>query len=233
VELRAINEQLEAFVYSIAHDLRAPLRTMTGFPELLITEHSAGLNDTARDLLHRIQRASQFMDKLLVDLLAYGRTARSELVLGYVSVQKAWKNALFQCAGRIEESDAKIKTVGPLPAVLGHEAMLGQCLANLLGNALKFVPAGTRPRVRFWAEERAGFIRLWVEDNGIGISKDHHERVFQVFERLNGSNYPGTGIGLSIVRKGIERMGGKIGLESAEGKGARFWIELRAARGEP
>jgi len=229
IELREINEQLEAFVYSIAHDLRTPLRSMIGFPEILITEHAAGMNETAREMLKRIQRASQFMDKLLVDLLAYGRTARGEISLAPVPVQRVWKDALFQCASEIEERNARIETVAPLPVVEAHEATLGQCLVNLLSNALKFVPSEVQPRIRFSKEQRDGFVRLWVEDNGIGIPTDQHERIFKVFERLHGTRYPGTGIGLSIVRKGAERMGGSAGVQSAPGAGARFWIELRPA----
>ena len=228
-ELRAINEQLEEFVYSIAHDLRAPLRSMIGFPEMLLTEYAAGLSENAREMLRRIQRASHFMDKLLVDLLTYGRTARSEISLAPVPVQRVWKNALFQCAREIEERSAQIETAAPLPVVEAHEATLGQCLVNLLSNALKFIPAEVQPRIRFSAEPRDGFVRLWVEDNGIGIPADQHERIFKVFERVHGSRYPGTGIGLSIVRKGIERMGGHAGVESAPAGGSRFWIELRPA----
>jgi signal transduction histidine kinase len=113
--------------------------------------------------------------------------------------------------------------------VLANEITLGQCLANLLSNALKFVGPGVRPNVRFWADKRGDYFRLWVEDNGLGIPTDQHERVFRVFERLHGARYPGTGIGLSIVRKGIERMGGKVGLESKPGTGTRFWVELPKA----
>ena len=108
-----------------------------------------------------------------------------------------------------------------------HEATLGQCLANLLSNSLKFMTPETQPDIRFHAEDRDEFVRLWIEDNGIGIPEDQYERVFRVFECLHGKRYPGTGIGLSIVRKGIERMGGKVGLQSTLGKGTRFWIDLR------
>jgi signal transduction histidine kinase len=166
------------------------------------------------------------MDKLLVDLLAYGRTARAELELGRVDVHKAWDSALLQCAIQIEQSKACVEALQPLPAVRAHETTLGQILANLLNNALKFVAPGVQPRVTFRAEEQGNFIRLWLEDNGIGIATEQHERVFRVFERLHGSRYSGTGIGLSIVRKGIERMGGAVGLVSAPGYGTRFWIEL-------
>jgi signal transduction histidine kinase len=133
---------------------------------------------------------------------------------------------------QIENSKAAIQTVNPLPWVRADEVTLGQILANLLSNALKFVPPGTQPRIRFRAESHEARVRLWVEDNGIGIPVDQQGRVFRVFERLHGARYAGTGIGLSIVRKGIERMGGKVGVESEPGKGSRFWIELpRAVNG--
>jgi PAS domain S-box-containing protein len=228
-DLRAINEQLEAFVYSIAHDLRNPLRSMIGYSQVLTDDHAAELKEGAQHLLKRIQASAEFMDKLLLDLLAFGRAARAELDLGPVNVRKAWEIAVFQCTSQIEQTGAQIETLEPLPEVLGHEVTLGQSLANLLSNALKFVAPGERPRVRFWSEERGDYVRLWIQDNGVGIPANQHERVFRVFERLHGSKYQGTGIGLSIVRKGIERMGGKVGLESEPGKGTWFWIELPKA----
>ncbi|MFN3486085.1 MAG: sensor histidine kinase [Planctomycetota bacterium] len=119
-----------------------------------------------------------------------------------------------------------------LPAVRAHRAMLTQVIVNLLSNAIRFVGRGVEPRVRIRGEPRAGRVRLWVEDNGIGISAEHHERIFHMFERLNRQeDYPGTGIGLAIVRKAMERMGGAAGIESELGRGSRFWIELEAAEG--
>ena len=228
-DLLTTNEQLEEFVYSIAHDLRAPLRTMGGYSQLLLEDYAKNLDPTAQHLLKRIESSSEFMDKLILDLLAYGRTARAEMELGRVNVLHAWQTALFQCNPQIEQSNALVETIEPLPPVLAHDPTLGQCLTNLLMNALKFIAPGVRPHVRFRAEDRGDYSRMWVEDNGIGIPAGQHERVFRVFERLHGSRYAGTGIGLSIVRKGIERMGGRVGVESEPGKGSRFWIELRKA----
>ena len=229
-EIRASNEQLEAFVYSIAHDLRTPLRTMTGFSQLLLDDYSAALNEKGQHLLKRIHNSSEFMDKLLLDLLAFGRTARAAVELGPVEVSKAWEAALFQTAKEAEQSGARIEVIGTLPIVRAHEATLGQCLANLLNNALKFVAPGVQPHIRFRAEELPdAMVRLWVEDNGIGIPAAQQDMAFRVFERLHGTRYAGTGIGLSIVRKGVERMGGRVGVESQPGQGSRFWIELNKA----
>lgn len=199
---------------------------MIGYSQLLTEDYAVGLDDTAQHLLSRIQGSAEFMDKLLLDLLSYGRTARAEIPLERIEAGKAWQSAVFQCSQQIEQTRAQIETLGKLPVVCAHEATLGQVLANLLSNALKFVEPGVRPHVRFWSEDRGERARLWMEDNGIGIPPEQRERVFRVFERLHGARYAGTGVGLSIVRKGVERMGGVAGLESQPGKGSRFWIEL-------
>src|SRR5205085_5690903 len=124
--------------------------------------------------------------------------------------------------------DIHIET--PLPSVLANEAALTQVVSNLLGNAVKFVAPGTRPRIRVRADGENGFVRLWFEDNGIGIPKDAQPRLFQMFQRLNRADtYEGTGIGLAIVRKAVERMGGTLGVESEPDKGSRFWVKLRRA----
>lgn len=230
-DLQATNEQLAAFVYSIAHDLRAPLRSMQGFSQVLLDDYASSLDETARNFLQRIRASSEFMDKMIMDLLAFGGAGRTEIKLEAVPVRAAWESAVFQYATQIEQVKAQIETVEPLPSVRANEATLAQILANLLSNALKFVPDGTPPKIRFRAEDRGEMVRLWMEDNGVGIPTEYQERVFRVFERLNGARFPGTGIGLSIVRKGVERMGGKVGLESERGKGSQFWIELQKASG--
>ena len=172
---------------------------------------------------------SSDLDALVLDLLAYAQVARAEMMLTAASVPTAWAAALAQNEQAIADTRARVEAALPLPNVRAHPATLGQVLANLLGNALKFVRPGVVPQVRLWAEERAEGVRLWIEDNGIGIAPEHQERVFRVFERLHAKEYSGTGIGLSIVRKGIERMGGRVGLESVPGKGSRFWLELPTA----
>jgi signal transduction histidine kinase len=128
-----------------------------------------------------------------------------------------------------QEPRAGIRIDGPLKTVRGHEAYLTQCVTNLLDNAVKFVPAGRKPAVRIWSESIDGQVRLWIEDNGIGIAKEAQERVFGIFQRVHAeSTYPGTGIGLAIVRRAVERMGGAVGVESEPGHGSRFWVRLPA-----
>jgi len=124
----------------------------------------------------------------------------------------------------------EIRIQGPLPAVLAHEGFLTQCVSNLVGNAVKFVAPGIVPRVRIWAEVENADVMIWFEDNGIGIAPKDRDRVFRMFERLNSNEqYEGTGIGLTIVRKAAERMGGRVGFDSEPGKGSRFWLELKHA----
>ncbi len=229
-ELRETNNQLEELVYSIAHDLRAPLRAMQGFSKLLLQQHGEALPEDGREYAERVMRAAERMDAMTMDLLAYGRMARSEVTLGPVSLQKTWQAAAAQCEKLIEETHARVDVEEPLPMVRGQGPILTQVLANLLNNALKFVPEGKTPKVRLHAEDHNGAVRLWVEDEGIGIAPEYRERIFRVFERLDGGRYKGTGIGLSIVRKGVERMGGRVGVESELGKGSRFWIDLPKLR---
>jgi signal transduction histidine kinase len=228
-ELRERNEELEAFAYSISHDLRAPLRAMHGFSQALLEDYGERLDETGRKYAERVVVGAKGMDQLIQDLLAYSRVSREDLRLGYVDLARVTRQAAVQLQDEIAARGARLLVDEPLPAVVGHEGTLAQVVANLLGNAVKFVPPGTAPELRVRAERRDGRVRLWFEDNGIGIAPEHHERIFRVFERLHGvEQYPGTGIGLAIVRKGMERMGGRAGVESKPGAGSRFWIELPA-----
>ncbi len=232
-ELRLSNTQLETFVYTIAHDLRAPLRTMQGFSQLLVQDHAAELSPTGRDYANFIDTAAQTMDRLLADLLAFSHISQQRIELMPVALETVVKSALLACEGEIRASAATIECPAAWPGVLAHAATLRQVLVNLIGNAVKFVD-GIAPHVRLRAEIRPdAVVRLWVEDNGIGIPAEFQERIFQVFQRLHTTAYPGTGIGLAIVQKGMERMRGAVGLESAPGQGSRFWIELAQAPSVP
>jgi signal transduction histidine kinase len=246
---------LEGVLYHVAHDLRAPLRGMASFTTILLDEYAPRLDERGRDYAQRISQAAQRMDRLVQDLLAYGRLAHTAVPVSDISLEAEVRAALDHFSEEIKARGATVDVCAPLPPVKANAAILNQILSNLLSNALKFVSPGTRPRVRICAEETTSrfesaaaksngvpsldarlsaldgkFIRLWIDDNGIGILPEYQERIFLMFERLHAvGDYPGTGIGLAIVRKGVERMGGRAGVESAPGNGSRFWVELPAA----
>ena len=229
-ELRLSNQQLETTVATIARDLRAPLRSMQGFAQLLVQDHAAKLNKHGRDYANYINTAAQMMDRLLTDLLAFSQIGQQKIQLEPVALNEVVESALSGCETAILESEATVVSNSPWPAVVAHATTLRQVLVNLIGNALKFVAGNKEPQVRLRTEERPdGMVRIWVEDNGIGIPPEFHERIFQVFQRLHTTSYAGTGIGLAIVRKGVERMSGRVGLNSTPGEGSRFWIELPLA----
>jgi PAS domain S-box-containing protein len=231
-ELEAANKELNAFAYSVAHDLRAPLRAMEGFSQALLEDYRDRLDHVGQDYARRIASAAQHLDGLIQDLLAYSHLSQAELELLPVDPTRLLKDVQVKLKTVLQERHAQVTVREPLPWVFGHDTTLGQVLQNLLSNAMKFVPPGVQPQVRVWAEERDKLVRLWVEDNGIGIAPEHQERIFRIFERLHGvETYPGTGIGLAIVRKAVERMGGRVGVESALGQGSRFWMELQNAGG--
>jgi len=231
-ELTATNKQLEAFVYSIAHDLRAPLRAMEGYSAMLLEEAGAVLNETTRGYANRINKSAQVLDTLLRDLLAFSRLTQERIELAPVKLESAVQFALDLLQEEIQRKKARVEIARPLPTVLAHAPTLGQVMVNLVSNALKFVAPGQPPLIRLRAEERGEFVRLWVEDNGIGIAPEHQEQIFRLFTRLHGATYGGTGIGLTVVKHGIERLRGQVGLESARGQGSRFWVELQKAQKE-
>ena len=227
-DLQAANARLEAFAFSVAHDLRAPLRGMHGLAGALLEDYGSQLDATGRDYAQRIVAEATSMDTLINDLLAYGRLSHVELAISGVDLRDVVDNAAHAVRDDIQHAGAHVDIEPTLPVVQGNRSVLIQVFANLLSNAVKF--GGDRPRVRVWAEMRGPQAHVWVEDQGIGIAPEHQDRIFGVFERLHGAEtYPGTGIGLAIVKKGIERLGGRVGVESQIGHGSRFWIELPRA----
>jgi light-regulated signal transduction histidine kinase (bacteriophytochrome) len=170
------------------------------------------------------------MDLLLLDLLQYSRLNGIELELLAVELDLAVKDVLTSIEKEIEDRKADIRIRAPLGSVTGHPATVRQVLYNLISNSLKFVTPDQAPQIEIWTEPQNGQLRVWVTDRGIGIPPQYHAKIFGLFQRLHSNEaYPGTGIGLALVRKGIERMGGRIGLESKPGEGARFWFELKPA----
>jgi PAS domain S-box-containing protein len=239
-KLEEINAELNSFSFSVSHDLRAPLRAVQGFASALLEDYAPRLDPLGQDYAERIVDAAQRMDTLIQDLLIYSRLSRTDLRLQPVDLSAVMTDVLTQLEMTIVEQQAEIRLAEPFPHVIGHHATLVQMISNLMTNAMKFVVPGVQPYVQVWAEifptstaqvaEKGHWVRFWVEDNGIGIAPEQHERVFQIFERLHGIEaYPGTGVGLAIVRKGAIRMGGSAGMESNPGQGSKFWIELPQA----
>ncbi|HYF01115.1 MAG TPA: PAS domain-containing protein, partial [Planctomycetota bacterium] len=229
VELKTANRELDAFAYTVSHDLRAPLRTMHRFSDVLAEEYvGKPLDPEGLKYLQRISSGARQMDQLIQDLLAYSRLAREEIVLHAVSLQEVVKEVLGRLAGDIAHLKARIEVEPELPQILGERVLAGQVVANLLSNALRFVHDGRAPVVRVRSERRDRRVRLWIEDEGVGIAPEYHDRIFKIFERLNPQAYSGTGIGLAIVKKAMEQMGGSVGVVSALGAGSRFWVEFRA-----
>ena len=229
LSLRQMMAQMEEFSYSVSHDLRAPVRAMRGYAEIILQEHGWRLDNAARELLARIVRGGRRMDRMIQDLLTYSRISRRELKLEAVSLDKLVHEVVQQYPD-MRPDKADIEVEGPLPDVMAHEPSLTQVISNLLSNAVKFVPPQGRPRVRVTADRRDTYARLWIADNGIGIKPEHHARLFGMFERFHPErDYEGTGIGLAIVRKAIERMNGQVGVESDGISGSRFWVELPIA----
>lgn len=225
--------QMEEFSYSVSHDLRAPLRAMSGYADALLNDYGPQLDDTARDYLDRIRRNSSRMEKLTHDVLTYSRVARAEVTLERIDLGRLIRDITSQYTD-FQEPAAKIEVDEPLLEVWGHEVTLGQAITNLFSNAIKFVKAGVRPHIKVNTTAADDWIRISVSDNGIGINPAHRGKLFNLFERLHPKGpYAGTGIGLAIVRKAVERMGGRTGVNSDGVNGSEFWIELRPAGGGP
>ena len=228
-ELRRINAELEMFTKSAGHDLRAPLRAMAGLAEILILDHAGNLDAEGKDLLSRIARLARETGVFVNNLLDFTHLSQVDIPVCPVDLDRVVDAVLNRFRSEIESRRAAVQVERPLPTVQGHEVALIQAVANLFSNALKFVAPGKSPAIRLRSEQKGARWRLWVEDEGIGISEAGQKRLFRSFERLAPNEYPGTGMGLGIVRRAVERMGGTVGVESQPGQGSRFYIEMAAA----
>ena len=228
-ELRETIQELEAFSYSVSHDMRSPLRAMQGYAEALLEEYNGRINATGMEYLQRIRRAAARMDMLIQDVLAYSRIAKGEITLKKVNLEEVIKDVL-QNYPTLQKDHAQILVCTPFPPVMGHEAYLTQIFSNLLTNAVKFIAPGTSPLVKISAETEENFVKFCVEDNGIGIAPEHQKQIFEIFGRVySEKKFEGTGIGLAIAKKAAERMGGSIKVDSDIGKGSRFFVILQRA----
>jgi signal transduction histidine kinase len=228
-QLTAINEELEAFSYSVSHDLRAPLRAITGFTRILTESHRADLTPQDLDYLNKVLLAAQRMDTLIQDLLNYARTGRAVRAVP-VPLAPLVHQLESTFGTRAAATGAHLEVTRPLATPLGDPTLIEQILTNLLDNALKYRCREGTPEVRLSVTPIGEHVLLQVVDNGIGIAPEYQERIFQMFQRLHSQrDYPGTGIGLAIVAKAVRAMGGGISVESSPGQGSTFSVRLPAA----
>lgn len=231
--LERSNEELAQYAYVASHDLKEPLRTVVSYSQLLLRRHRDRLDQEGLEFLQLIDEGARRSQALVSDLLALARVDSSAAPLQPVALQEVLDEARGQLAVALREAGAEL-TAEPLPRVLGDRAQLSQLLRNLIENAVKFRRAGVPVRVHVSAQpENGSFWRIGVADNGIGIDPRFHEQVFTIFKRLHRAEFPGTGIGLAICKKVVERHGGRIGVTSEPGVGSTFFFIIPGAETRP
>lgn len=226
-ELKLRNEDLESFFHVMTHDLRAPLRAITSFAQLLQEEEAWQMREQGQHDLKQIQSVALRMQKIIDGLIAFARVGQHEQEMQSVFLDHIVHTSMHQLWQEIQQRQAQIVIDGNLPEVQGNALLLTLVLTNLLSNALKFMPSSVRPTITIRATTRGRVCRLSIEDNGIGISLKDQQRLFQPFVQLHGEEvYEGVGLGLATARKAMELMEGHIGITSILGQGSIFWIEL-------
>jgi PAS domain S-box-containing protein len=226
-QLLARNRELETFTYAVSHDLKAPLRGIDGYSRLLLEDYAEKLDEEGRAFVHTIRQATLQMGQLIDDLLAYSRLEHRPLHTGLVDLQALAESLVAEREGEIRARGAALRLALPGVEVSADPEGLGLALRNLLDNALKFTRDVPQPAIEIGGRQtQAGWV-LWVRDNGPGFDMKFRERIFEIFQRLHRpEDYPGTGIGLAIVRKALERLGGRAWAESEPGQGAAFFLEI-------
>jgi PAS domain S-box-containing protein len=224
-ELKRSNGELEQFAYVASHDLQEPLRMVSSYTQLVMKRYGERLDGDAKEFMNYVVDGAARMKQLIEDLLAYSRVGTRGKEFRPTPVENALKRAITNLRAAIEESDAEI-THDPLPTVNADEVQLAQLFQNLMGNALKFRGAD-KPHIHVGAADRDSEWEFRIKDNGIGIEAQYFERIFMLFQRLHTKGeYPGTGIGLAICKKVVERHGGRLWVESEPGKGSSFNFTL-------
>lgn len=229
-ELASKNREMETFTYSVSHDLKAPLRGIDGYSRILLEDYGDRLDDEGKRFLRTIRGATIQMSQLITDLLAYSRLERRALVETPIELADLVGAIVTQRLSEIRALEPTIEVAVPQFRVLGDRDGLAQAVRNLVDNALKFARPGEAPRIEVGAERLGQIIRLSVRDHGIGFDMQYHDKIFGIFTRLHRQeDYPGTGVGLALVRKAMERMGGRAWAESQPGEGATFYLEIPEA----
>lgn len=233
IELAAVNKELEAFAYSVSHDLRAPLRSIDGFSQALLEDYEDKLDEQGKDYLRRSRAASQRMGQLIDDLLSLSRITRSDMKSEMVDLS----SLAYQVSENLKESQPQRKVefvVTPGLVANGDSTLLRLLLENLLGNAWKFTSKQSQARIKFGVGQQEGKLTFFVCDNGVGFDMTYADKLFGPFQRLHAATeFPGTGIGLAIVQRIVNRHGGQVWGEGKVGKGATFYFTLQTQEPTP
>jgi signal transduction histidine kinase len=229
LELRLRKDDVEAFIHAMTHDLRAPLRTVTGFAEAMAEEQSSNLDASGRHQLDRIQAAVRQMWELIESLVDFSRIGRKAIKLKAVDLDRLVAACLEEMQPDLEREKGTVEVKGELGVVDSDPALLKIAIHNLVSNGLKYVQPGVAPCVEIWSERQGNVVCLMIRDNGIGLRPEDQQRIFAPFVRLHGvEDYPGLGLGLSATKRVVEIIGGQIGVTSTPGQGSTFFIELMA-----
>ena len=225
-ELEVANKELEAFAYSVSHDLRAPLRSMEGFSQALLEDCNDLLNDECKDYLKRIQNSAELMARLIDDMLRLSRITRADMILDYIDLTEMAQ----VIAAKLKNNEPKRKVnfvINPGLTAYGDEKLLSIVLENLFENAIKFTGKMPEANIDFGVTEREGQKVYFVRDNGVGFDMAYANKLFKPFQRLHSlGEFPGTGIGLASVQRIIQRHGGQVWAEGKVGEGATFYFTL-------
>lgn len=226
-ELKTLNQSLESFVYSVSHDLKAPLRGVEGYSRLLEEDYFERLDDEGRLFIRNIRAGVTRMNELINDLLAYSRMERCKLESNVLDLAALVHQGLAECDADMASHQIEVVANLPPTQAYGDRDGLALVLRNLLENAIKFSKHSSHPRIECGITKDNHKITLWIRDNGIGFDMKYNHRIFEIFERLHRQeDYPGTGIGLALVKKAMQRMGGEVWARSAPGEGATFYLQL-------
>lgn len=226
-ELEEANKELEDFVYTISHDLRAPLRSISGFAEIIERRHKDSLNEESRHYFGNIIQASKQMGLLIDDLLGFSRLGRASVKFRPVMLAEIFRAAVDSLAPQIAKTQASIEIPAKLPSVVGDFPLLTNIFVNLLDNALTYCPEHRQPRIEIGVVVQGEYAVVSVSDNGLGIEPQYHQKIFKMFQRLHSdSEYKGTGIGLAAVKKVVQIMRGQVWVESQNGMGSTFKVQL-------
>ena len=226
-DLKIRNEDLEAFLQAMSHDLRASVRAVTMFTEALASSQADNMDDLGRSDLERIRASAQEMRELIDSLLNFSRLGRGEVRYEPIDLKTYIESCLRNVEADIRNRQASVQIRGRSRTVQADPTLMKIALTNLLSNAIKFVPEGKRPAITVSTSIKKDVCRIEVDDNGVGIPKEDQQRIFMPFVRLfSEEEFPGVGLGLPSVRKAVELMGGRVGVDSEPGQGSRFWIEF-------